>query len=190
MAPLPRGRSYPLDWRLSAGELRLNVAPMVDDQLHDFVVPLWSGLVTAEGDLRDREVSGLGTLLLTGYAMPMTHRRSLMPPARDVRPRGVVDRRGWRDATVESDDATNLARRRVPCRRRRSAPATRRPDTARSSMRRTWLRPTLSRLPAPEPEDRPGGSPPGTRRSERRASVPPHRAYRTPTASRSCPRTA
>ena len=68
MAPIPRGRSYPLDWRLSAGELRLRVSPMVDDQFHDFVAPLWSGLVTAAGRLRGSHVSGRGTLLLTGYA--------------------------------------------------------------------------------------------------------------------------
>ena len=62
------GVSYPLDWQLSAGELRLRVSPLVDDQLHDFVVPFWSGIVTAQGELRGRAVSGLGTLQLTGYA--------------------------------------------------------------------------------------------------------------------------
>jgi predicted secreted hydrolase len=61
------GVAYPLDWQLSAGELRLRVSPLVDDQLHDFVVPFWSGLVTAQGELRGRAVSGLGTLQLTGY---------------------------------------------------------------------------------------------------------------------------
>jgi predicted secreted hydrolase len=62
------GVSYPLDWQLSAGELRLRVSPLVDDQLHDFVVPFWSGIVAAQGELRGRAVSGLGTLQLTGYA--------------------------------------------------------------------------------------------------------------------------
>lgn len=62
------GAEYPLDWRLAADGLQLTVVPVVDDQLHDFVAPIWSGMVTAEGRLRGRRVSGSGTLLLTGYA--------------------------------------------------------------------------------------------------------------------------
>jgi predicted secreted hydrolase len=64
------GASFPLDWRLRAGELRLNVAPMADDQVQDFVAPLWSGIVAANGALGDRPVAGRGTLLLSGDATP------------------------------------------------------------------------------------------------------------------------
>jgi len=60
--------AYPLDWRLSAGELDLTVTPVVDDQLHAFAAPVWSGAVTAEGRRDGEAVSGRGTLLLTGYA--------------------------------------------------------------------------------------------------------------------------
>jgi predicted secreted hydrolase len=63
------GASFPLDWRLRAGELQAHVAPIADDQVHDFAVPLWSGIVTVEGVLRDRRVFGRGTLLLTGDAI-------------------------------------------------------------------------------------------------------------------------
>jgi predicted secreted hydrolase len=59
---------FPLDWRIRAGELQLKVAPIADDQLHDFVAPLWSGIVIVEGVLGNRPVSGRGTLLLTGDA--------------------------------------------------------------------------------------------------------------------------
>jgi predicted secreted hydrolase len=62
------GAAFPLDWRLRAGDLRLTVVPLADDQVHDFAAPLWSGIVTGEGVLRDRRVSGRGTLLLTGDA--------------------------------------------------------------------------------------------------------------------------
>jgi predicted secreted hydrolase len=64
------GASFPLDWRLRAGELRLEVAPMADDQVQDFVAPLWSGIVAASGALGDRPVAGRGTLLLSGDATP------------------------------------------------------------------------------------------------------------------------
>jgi predicted secreted hydrolase len=63
------GASFPLDWRLRAGELQAHVSPIADDQVHDFAVPLWSGIVTVEGVLRDRRVFGRGTLLLTGDAI-------------------------------------------------------------------------------------------------------------------------
>jgi predicted secreted hydrolase len=60
------GARFPLDWRLRAGEMRLNVAPIADDQVHDFAAPLWSGIVKGEGVSGDRQVSGRGTLLLAG----------------------------------------------------------------------------------------------------------------------------
>jgi predicted secreted hydrolase len=63
------GGPYPIEWRLSAGELRLDVAPLRDDQLLDSAAPVWSGAVASEGVLRDRRVSGRGTLVLTGGAV-------------------------------------------------------------------------------------------------------------------------
>jgi predicted secreted hydrolase len=59
---------FPLDWRLRAGDLRLNVVPLADDQVHGFAAPLWSGIVAGEGVRRDVPVSGRGTLMLTGDA--------------------------------------------------------------------------------------------------------------------------
>ena len=57
---------YPLAWRLRAAGLRLDVLPVIDDQVLQFAVPVWSGAVAGQGTLRDRPVSGRGTLLLTG----------------------------------------------------------------------------------------------------------------------------
>jgi predicted secreted hydrolase len=57
---------YRLDWRLEAGELELNIEPVLDDQTHDFVTPVWIGMVEAEGTRDGEPVSGRGTMLLTG----------------------------------------------------------------------------------------------------------------------------
>ena len=46
----------------------MKVAPIADDQLHDFVAPLWSGIVKGEGMLGELPASGRGTLMLTGDA--------------------------------------------------------------------------------------------------------------------------
>ena len=43
------GAHFPVDWRIRAGELQLNVASVADEQLHDFAAPLWSGIVTVKG---------------------------------------------------------------------------------------------------------------------------------------------
>jgi predicted secreted hydrolase len=61
------GARYPLHWRISTGGLVLDVAPLVNDQVHDFSAAVWSGLVTAQGRSRGRPVSGAGYLELTGY---------------------------------------------------------------------------------------------------------------------------
>jgi predicted secreted hydrolase len=60
---------YPVAWRLRAGALQLDVSPLRDDQLLDSAAPVWSGAVASEGVLRDRRISGRGTLLLTGGAV-------------------------------------------------------------------------------------------------------------------------
>jgi predicted secreted hydrolase len=62
-----RGAAYPVAWRLAGNGLDLSVAPLLDDQVQDFVALLWSGVVTAEGVLGDRPATGVGTLNLTGY---------------------------------------------------------------------------------------------------------------------------
>ena len=63
------GARFPVDWRIKVGELTLNVAPLADNQLHDFGLPLWSGIVKGEGRLGKGRVSGRGTLGLTGDAL-------------------------------------------------------------------------------------------------------------------------
>lgn len=58
---------YPVGWRVRAGALDLTVEPVADDQVHDFLLPLWSGAVRAEGRRDGTPVTGRGTLQLTGY---------------------------------------------------------------------------------------------------------------------------
>ena len=65
--PDRNGAPYPVAWRLAGDGLALSVAPLSDDQVQDFVAPLWSGMVTAEGLAGGRPVTGVGTLTLTGY---------------------------------------------------------------------------------------------------------------------------
>ena len=63
--------TYPVGWRLDLGGGReMVVTPLVDDQLHEFVVPMWSGTVTARGNLGSGPVEAIGTLQLNGYAEP------------------------------------------------------------------------------------------------------------------------
>jgi predicted secreted hydrolase len=64
-----QGARFPVDWRIMAGELELRIVPISDDQFHDFVAPLWSGIVTGEGMLGRTPASGRGTLMLMGDAI-------------------------------------------------------------------------------------------------------------------------
>jgi predicted secreted hydrolase len=64
------GAAWPVDWSLGLGDLELAVTPVLDKQAHAFALPLWSGLVRAEGRQGDRAVTGMGTLQLTGYGAP------------------------------------------------------------------------------------------------------------------------
>jgi predicted secreted hydrolase len=61
---------WPLRWRVEAGALSLSVSPVVAGQRRDFVEPVWSGLVRAEGRGPEGPVAGVGTLNLTGYETP------------------------------------------------------------------------------------------------------------------------
>ena len=56
---------WPVDWRLQLEDLDLEITPVTDAQEHAFMVPVWSGLVRAQGRRGDRTVSGLGTLQVT-----------------------------------------------------------------------------------------------------------------------------
>jgi len=62
------GTSYPVSWRVSAGDLEFAIEPLFDDQEHDTRVSTgtiyWEGAVRA---LRDGKPAGLGYLELTGY---------------------------------------------------------------------------------------------------------------------------
>lgn len=62
------GTAYPVDWRIEGDTLSLKVTAVRDDQRHrGFALPLWSGLVRAEGRIDGAPASGFGTLQLTGY---------------------------------------------------------------------------------------------------------------------------
>lgn len=61
------GASYPLRWELATDELTLVVEPLLEAQVHDFAIPLWSGIVSARGSTGGKSVSGTGFLELTGY---------------------------------------------------------------------------------------------------------------------------
>jgi predicted secreted hydrolase len=56
---------YPVAWRLRAGAIELDLAPVVDDQLHDFRGPFWGGMVEGSGSVQGVPVSGFGTLLVS-----------------------------------------------------------------------------------------------------------------------------
>lgn len=64
------GGPWPVGWRLRTEALDLAVTPVIDDQDHGFMAPLWSGLVRAEGTRDGRPVRGRGTLQLTGHEGP------------------------------------------------------------------------------------------------------------------------
>ena len=57
-------QGWPVAWALDLDGLTLEVTPLIDDQTHDFMAPLWSGLVRAEGTRNGQPVAGLGTLTL------------------------------------------------------------------------------------------------------------------------------
>ena len=63
-------RDWPVAWTLAAGDLTLAIEPVADAQAHGFAVPLWSGLVRAEGTRAGRPVAGLGTLQMPGIGRP------------------------------------------------------------------------------------------------------------------------
>ncbi len=61
------GARYPLTWQLATEELELEIEPLLEAQVHDFAIPLWSGVVRARGQSAGESVSGTGFLELTGY---------------------------------------------------------------------------------------------------------------------------
>ncbi|HWW22107.1 MAG TPA: lipocalin-like domain-containing protein [Steroidobacteraceae bacterium] len=69
------GVSYPVSWRLQAGERTLELAPLMDDQEND--TRLSTGAIYWEGAVRASERGqpvGRGYLELTGYEKPLTLR--------------------------------------------------------------------------------------------------------------------
>ncbi len=62
--------AWPVGWTLWLDDLELIVTPVVDDQEHGFMTPLWSGLVRADGRRGEEELTGMGTLQLTGHGLP------------------------------------------------------------------------------------------------------------------------
>lgn len=70
-APAGEPSEYPVAWRLNlGGDREMVVSPLVENQLHEFVIPVWSGAVTAHGDLGSGPVEAVGILQLNGYAAP------------------------------------------------------------------------------------------------------------------------
>lgn len=65
-----RHANWPVAWTLRLDDLLLAVTPVAEDQEHDFIAPVWSGLVRAEGQRGGRRITATGTLQLTGYADP------------------------------------------------------------------------------------------------------------------------
>lgn len=57
--------AWPIEWRLKLDDLQLEITPIIDAQEHRFILPLWAGLVRAQGQRGDQPISGLGTLQLT-----------------------------------------------------------------------------------------------------------------------------
>jgi predicted secreted hydrolase len=64
--------AYPIEWRLDAGDLALDLLPLMDDQESDSRqstgAVYWEGAVTAKAGA---EVVGRGYLELTGYGDPL-----------------------------------------------------------------------------------------------------------------------
>ena len=58
---------YPIRWTLVQDDRELAITPVVDDQLHAFLTPIWSGMVVARGTSTSGAVSAVGTLQLQGY---------------------------------------------------------------------------------------------------------------------------
>jgi predicted secreted hydrolase len=66
------GTTYPVAWRVRAGELELSLEPLMDDQESDTRASVgaiyWEGAVRARTDTKP---VGRGYLELTGYGQPM-----------------------------------------------------------------------------------------------------------------------
>jgi predicted secreted hydrolase len=61
------GIRYPSSWRVTIGELRLDVTPRLPDQELDVGTRYWEGAVTVRGTAGVRPVSGVGYVELVGY---------------------------------------------------------------------------------------------------------------------------
>lgn len=61
------GPAYAVGWQVDGRGLDLRIAPLIESRRQGFVLGGWNGIVTVSGRHNGREVSGLGTLQLTGY---------------------------------------------------------------------------------------------------------------------------
>ena len=61
------GAKYPIELQMLGPDLDISIEPLFEDQVLDFSVPLWSGIVRVTGSRAQSPVSGFGTLQLTGY---------------------------------------------------------------------------------------------------------------------------
>ncbi|WP_170759041.1 lipocalin-like domain-containing protein [Ruegeria lacuscaerulensis] len=59
--------AYPVEWLLKSISLNLQVTPIIDEQEYDFAVPVWNGMVRAEGYSGSNGMGGIGMMQLTGY---------------------------------------------------------------------------------------------------------------------------
>ena len=66
-SPASGDPDYPVRWTLAHDGMEMQIAPVVDDQLHRFLAPIWSGMVVAEGTSASGPVSAVGMLQLQGY---------------------------------------------------------------------------------------------------------------------------
>lgn len=64
------GTEYPVEWRVEGPDFDFWLTPTVDDQKHAFSFPIWIGDVVLNGTRGTRQVSGVGTLQVSGYTPP------------------------------------------------------------------------------------------------------------------------
>ena len=62
------GTEYPVAWQIEGPGIDVTLEAVQDAQTHDFTVPFWAGLIAVKGQWNARDVSGLGSMQLTGYA--------------------------------------------------------------------------------------------------------------------------
>jgi len=67
VTPIASWNGYPVAWQVRGAGLDLTIQPTHEDQRQPFLLPVWTGLVHADGTRDGEPVRGHGTLQLTGY---------------------------------------------------------------------------------------------------------------------------